>query len=502
MGAMQPTVVVQMKSVSKAFPGVTALDDVDFSAAAGQIHALVGENGAGKSTLIKILGGVFAPDKGKIILKDHEVVLRNPHTARSAGICVVHQELVLVPYMTVVENILLGQEPTTAGWVRSRKMSSDARDYLDALNARIDCDARVVDLTASEQKLVQIAKALAANPKILVLDEPTAALGKEETTDFFTALERIKRDGTAIVYVSHRLEEIFELADSATVLKDGRVVANMDVAHTNQDELIRLMIGRDLGDMFPERSATNGGRMVLSARGITRAGDLHGVDFDLHKGEILGIAGLKGQGQDALLKAIFGALPMDGGSIAFDGSPIHVRNPRDAIRVGMALVTDKRGEEGLCLLLNVRDNITLATLRHRQKLGVIQSRYEREAADGVVEHLNVQTSGMKKLVKYLSGGNQQKIVVGKWLIAEPKVMMFIEPTLGIDVGAKTELYRLIRELADQHDMGVLMVSSDMLELLGLCTRILVMYGGRIVRAFKGEEATEELIMKASLGKME
>jgi ribose transport system ATP-binding protein len=495
-------IVVQMKSVTKWFPGVKALDDVDFSVSAGQIHALVGENGAGKSTLIKVLGGVFAPDKGRIFMGDREVFLRVPHSAQAAGICVVHQELILVPFMSVAENILLGQEQVnTLGLVRTGRMKQDALKFLEILNAHIECDARVADLTASQQKLVQIAKALASNPQILVLDEPTAPLGIQEAADFFRALQVMKERGTALVYVSHRLEEVFQIADQVTVLKDGKVVADKMVAHTSQDELIRLMIGRELGEMFPTKSEVKGSRTILSVRGLKREGELFDIDLDLQQGEILGIAGLKGQGQDVLLKALFGAVQRDGGTISHAGREVRIKSPSEAIRTGMALVTDKRADEGLCMLLNVRHNLALSTLKKRQKLGVILPGEERTITARMVDHLNVQTASLKKLVKYLSGGNQQKVIVGKWLISEPHIMMFIEPTLGIDVGAKTELYRLIRELADTHSMGVLMVSSDMLELLGLCNRILVMYGGKIVSEIQGDVATEEMIMKAALGKV-
>lgn len=493
--------VVAMKSVTKWFPGVKALDNVDFSALAGQIHALVGENGAGKSTLIKVLGGVFAPDKGRIFLKGKEVVLRTPHDAQGAGICVVHQELILVPFMSVAENILLGQEQVNhVGLVRTGRMKKDAGKFLEILRARIECDARVVDLTASQQKLVQIAKALASNPQILVLDEPTAPLGKEETVDFFRALQLMKDRDIAIVYVSHRLEEIFQIADQVTVLKDGKVIVTEKVAQIDQEELIRHMIGRELGEMFPAKPAGKKSPTIFSVRGLKREGELFGIDLDLQQGEILGIAGLKGQGQDVLLKALFGAVQKDGGAISLSGSAVRIKSPSEAIRTGIALVTDKRAEEGLCMLLNVQHNLALSTLQRRQRFGVILPGEEQTISARIVDHLNVQTSSLKKLVKFLSGGNQQKVVVGKWLISEPTVMMFIEPTIGIDVGAKTELYRLIRELADTHRMGVLMVSSDMLELLGLCDRILVMYGGRIVSEIQGEAATEEMIMKAALGK--
>jgi ABC-type sugar transport system ATPase subunit len=493
---------VRMTSVTKRFPGVIALEDVDFSASSGRIHALVGENGAGKSTLIKILGGVLAPDEGRIHLGDAEVVLHDPHQAQVAGIGIVHQELALVPYMSVAENIVLGKERTNAlGLVRGASMRRDAKALLEFLNAAIEWDTRVADLTAGQQKLVQIAKALAWGPHILVLDEPTAPLGKQETADLFRAIGLLRERGTAIIYVSHRLEEIFQIADDVTVLKDGKVVATKPVSETSQDELIRLMIGRELGEMFPPRTA-RAKQTVLAVRGLQRDGELFDVNLDLRQGEVLGIAGLKGQGQDVLLKTLFGALHKSSGTVEVAGKAVRIRRPCDAIRAGMALVTDKRAEEGLCMLLSIRHNLALSTLQRRQRLGVIGGRTEISVASRIARHLNVRTDSLKKTVKYLSGGNQQKVIIGKWLIAEPAVLMFIEPTLGIDVGAKTELYRLIRELAETRNMGVLMVSSDMLELLGLCDRILVMYGGRIVKEIPGDAASEESIMKAALGRVQ
>jgi len=494
--------IVQMKSVSKSFPGVNALDNVDFSVIAGQIHALVGENGAGKSTLIKILGGVFPPDKGEIYLKNRKVVFKNPHSAQAAGICVVHQELILVPYMSVVENILLGQEYINRlGLVQTARMKQHALKFLEVLDARLDCEALVADLAANQQKLVQIAKAFASNPEILVLDEPTAPLGKRETANFFKALQLMKERGTAIVYVSHRLEEIFEIADQVTVLKDGKIVTTKEISQTNQDELIRFMIGRELGEMFPKKAERGANNTILSVKGLKCEGELFDIHLDLQKGEMLGIAGLKGQGQDILLKSLFGAIQKDGGEISIADKLVYINNPADAIKAGMALVTDKRTTEGLCMSLSIRHNLALPTLQRRSRFGVILSQAEQRKLVKIIEDLNVKSSSLQQQVKYLSGGNQQKVVVGKWLISEPKVMMFIEPTLGIDVGAKTELYRFIRDLAEKHSMGVIIVSSDMLELLGLCNRILVMYEGRIVSEFQDKDATEENIMKAALGKV-
>lgn len=494
--------IVRMESVSKTFPGVKALDQVTLSCRQGEIHALVGENGAGKSTLIKILGGVYPPDSGSIFLREKKYFFNSPHSANLAGIYIVHQEFSLVPYMSVAENILLGQESHNfLGLVKSGLMRRRALDALRLVNLDVSPDGLVAHLSASRQKLVEIAKALAASPDILVVDEPTAPLNKEEIQDFFKILKSLKEKGTTILYISHHLEELFEIADRVTVLKDGRKVATVDIDRTDEDELIRMMIGRSLEDMFPPRQASSDRETVLSVRGLERKGSLHQVDLNLKRGEILGVAGLKGQGQDILLKTIFGATPKDRGEIRIDGHRVEVGSPADAIRLGMAMVTDNRAAEGLCQLLSVRDNLVLPTLKQRQRMGVIDAQKEMEAVNTAVDRLNIKTSSHGKSVKFLSGGNQQKIVVGKWLMADPRVILLIDPTVGIDVGAKTELYGLIRSLAAEKNIGVLMVTSDMLELLGMCDRILVMYEGRIVKEIAGSEATEEEIMRAAVGRV-
>ncbi len=493
--------IVDMVSVSKRFPGVQALDQVTFSCKRREIHALVGENGAGKSTLIKILGGVFPPDRGSIHLRGERVSFRSPHAAQVAGIHIVHQEFNLVPYMSVTENILLGQENCSRlGLVQSPVMRGRALDALAGVNVHLDPDVPVVSLSASQQKMVEIAKALTASPDILVLDEPTAPLNKRETHDFFQVLNTSRDQGTTIIYISHHLEEIFEIADRVTILKDGKKVCTKEIGEIHEDDLIRRMIGRELGDMFPEKGVHATAESILSVRQLEREGELSDINLDLRKGEILGVAGLKGQGQVILLKTIFGVLSKDKGEIKIDGKPVVISKPAQAIQAGMALVTDKRASEGLCLLLDVRDNLALPTLNSRQRFGIIRRGSEGVTVKQTVGDLNIHTPSLRKLAKFLSGGNQQKIVIGKWLMAEPRIVLFIDPTAGIDVGAKTELYRLMRDLAEEKDMGVLVVTSDMLELLGLCDRILVMYEGSIVSEISGREATEEDIMRAAVGK--
>ena len=358
-----------------------------------------------------------------------------------------------------------------------------------------------MDLSASQQKLVEIAKALVVNPDILVVDEPTAPLNKTEAVEFFKVLSQLKAQGTTIIYISHRLEEIFQIADRVTVLKDGKKVSTQNIEDTHIDDVIRMMIGRELGDMFPDKEKTSQPVNIMAVRGLKRKNKLHDIAFELRKGEILGFAGLQGQGQDTLLRTIFGALEKNAGGIMIDGLEVDIKSPANAIAAGISLVTDKRGSEGLCLDLSVRNNLALPTLGRRQKHFVISKSEEDAVVQNMVADLNIQASSYSKIVKFLSGGNQQKIVVGKWLIADPRIMLFINPTTGIDVGAKTEFYRLIRRFVKKRDIGIVLVTSDMLELLGLCDRILVMYNGRIVREIVGEEATEEDIMRAAVGRV-
>jgi ribose transport system ATP-binding protein len=386
------------------------------------------------------------------------------------------------------------------GLVKAVKLRQQAVQALDLVNVQLAPDSLVIHLSAAHQKLVEIAKALATTPDILVVDEPTAPLTKQETHDFFQVLRTLKARSTTIIYISHRLEEIFQLADRVTVLKDGKNVATKEIGETDEDDVIRMMIGRELGDMFPEKTRHLKEENILSVCHLSCKDDLFDIHFDLRKGEILGIAGLEGQGQDILLKTIFGVFQKDKGEIKVDGKSVIIDSPGQAIKVGMALVTDKRGAEGLCLNLSVRDNLALPTLKTRQQFSIINRKQEGATVEKIATDLNIQTPSLRKLVKFLSGGNQQKTVVGKWLIGQPRIMLFIDPTVGIDVGAKTEMYKLMRELVAESDLGVVVVTSDMLELLGLCDRILVMYQGQIVSEMLGKDATEEEIMRAAVGR--
>lgn len=494
---------VQMVGICKSFPGVKALKNVSFSCKSGEIHALVGENGAGKSTLIKILGGVYQPDAGTVSINGIEHNLRSPREAQVAGVSVIHQEHSLVPYMTVAENILLGDERRNRlGLVNERINRDRARAVLESIGCEIRTGEIVANLNSTKQKLVEVAKALALEPSILVVDEPTASLGKKETDLFFAALGRLRDDGVSIVYISHLLDEIFQIADRVTVLKDGEYVATKETRDTDGDELIRLMIGRKVGELFPPKSKDiNENKVpILSLQHLQCGNELRDVSLSLNPGEILGIAGLEGNGQGSLLRAVFGALDLDSGTILIDGKPIRISKPSEAIRAGIALVTEDRAREGLCLQLSVTENLALPTLRKRQTMGILSQNREEKMVKQTVSNLNIKTTSFANQVQFLSGGNQQKVVIGKWLNAEPRIILFIEPTLGIDVGAKADVYQLIRKLAEERGKGVIVVTSDMLELLGLCDRILVMYQGQVVADIPRETATEEKITKAAVGR--
>lgn len=493
--------IIQMKSITKTFPGVRALGDVNFSCRRGEIHALLGENGAGKSTLIKILSGVYIPDEGEIMLENEGMHFKSPHDAQQKGIGVIHQELILVPYMSVAENIFLGQEQRNRyRFINSGEMNEKASEILASIGSDLNPTDIVAGLDSTNQKLVQIAKSLVKQPKILIVDEPTAPLGTKEVEDFFAALRRLKEQGTTIIYISHHLEEIFEIADRLTVLKDGQNVTTVNVADTDIDEVIRFMIGRELGDLFPKKAAGSSiGGTILEVKNLNRGNVLFDVNFELKSGEILGVAGLEGNGQDTLLRTVCGGFSKDSGELFVEGAEVRINDPTDAINAGFALVTDKRGDEGLCLQLSVGDNLALPTLKKRQKLGVIDKAAEKTIVEKNIDEFSIKTPSGSKQAKFLSGGNQQKIVIGKWLNNDPKIIFMMEPTLGVDVGAKAEIYQFARRLADSEGKGVVIVTSDMLELLGLCDRILVMHKGRLVKELSREEATEEKILKAAVG---
>ena len=489
--------------ISKSFAGVTALHDVDFDLAHGEVHALMGENGAGKSTLMKILAGVHTRYEGAIRVEGRAVSFGGVRDAEAAGVAIIHQELNLVPELSVADNIFLGREPLIAGvLIDRRRIVRAAERLLRRLGVSIAPTRRIAELRIGEQQLVEIAKALSLDARILIMDEPTSALSSLECDTLFKIVRQLAHDGVAIIYTSHRIEEVLDLANRVTVLRDGRRVLTAPIAKLSRGAIISAMVGREMVVSHRGKAAQDGTVVlsvrnltldILSGRGWRRA--LHGVNFQLRRGEILGIGGLLGSGRSEILEAIFGvARGWRGGEITIDGAAVDITSPADAYRLGVALVTEDRKERGLHLAASICDNIALPSIGALSRFGLRAFARECALADDVVQKLSVRCTGIDQLVVTLSGGNQQKIVIGKWLATAPRVLLLDEPTRGIDVGAKQEIYQLVFALAEQ-GLGIIVVSSEMPELLLLSDRILVMCEGRQTGLLRREDATQETVMR-------
>ena len=489
-----------MEGISKSFPGVQALRDVQFEVQGGEVHALVGENGAGKSTLMRILGGVHQRDAGEIHLRGQPVEIPSPVYARMLGISIIHQELNQVPALPVAENIFLGREPRRAGgFVDWKTMYARADTLLQDLGLPIDPRRRLGTLTVAEQQLVEIAKALSVEADLVIMDEPTAALTVEETERLFRFIRDLRPRGVGIVYITHRLEEIFTIADRVTVLRDGQYVGTYAIGELTMDGLIRLMVGRQLTEKFPKEPVA-AGAPVLEVRGLTSRGRFTDVSFTVHRGEILGIAGLIGSGKAAVAHAIFGAIPVDSGEILVDGHPVTIRSPSEAIAHGIGLVTEDRKRLGLVLGMSVTANITLPVLPELETAGFVRRREEAARVTQAIRDLDMAVASPEQPARNLSGGTQQKVVVAKWLQTGARVLLLVEPTRGIDVGAKVEMYRLMVALA-RRGVGIVMISSELPEILGMSDRILVMHEGRITGEFPRETATQEAILASASGRI-
>ena len=487
-----------MTNIRKAFPGVVALDGVDLEVRRGEVHVLLGENGAGKSTLMKILSGAYEKDAGEIWIDGARVEIGGPRHARQLGVGVIYQELTLVPTLSAAENIFLGREPRRwPGLVDRHRQRARAQEALDQIGATFDARTPVLSLSLAERQMVEIARALSLDARILIMDEPTSALSERETRALFASIRRLTARGVAVVYISHRLAEIFEIGHRVTVLRDGRRVATRDVAGADRHELVRLMADRDVDDQVPNRS-TAAGDEVLRVEGLQRRGVLHDVSFSVRAGEIVCLAGLMGSGRTEVARALFGADAIDGGEIHVRGRQRRVRSPRDAIRARIGLVPEDRKGQGLVLGLSVRKNITLPVLRALSRLGVVRAGAERELGARFVRELRVKTASTEHRVIDLSGGNQQKVVLAKWLASKVDVLILDEPTRGIDVAAKQEVYQLINRLAAE-GVGILVISSELPEVIGLADRVVVMREGRAVAELSRHEATAERIMGHAVG---
>lgn len=491
--------LLEMRGISKWFPGVRALYRVNFSCEAGEVHALVGENGAGKSTLMKILGGAYAADEGEILLDGRKVSIRNPLDAQRLGIGVVYQEFTLFPHLSVAENIFVGKELFKGPFLDYTRMARKSEELLSSLGFSIDPLARVCDLGVAQQQVVEICKIIVQECRLVVMDEPSACLTERELERLFELIRRLKGRGVAIIYISHRLDEIFQIADRVTVLKDGEVVGTASPDRISKNQLIEMMVGRKVAEIYPsKRSTENHREVLLSVRGLTWPGRVNNVSFDLYKGEILGIAGLVGSGRTELAQALFGLAHGVTGDIFVNGRKVVVRSPAEAAEVGLALVTEDRKSEGICLRRSVRENVSLAWLRRRCRFGFLPITSEKKLVRDLISRLRIVCAGEDVEVQYLSGGNQQKVVLAKWLATEPMVLILDEPTRGIDVGAKVEIYTLIRRLADA-GLGIIMISSELPEVLGMSDRILVMRNGTIVGELSAKEATEGRVLSYAFG---
>ncbi|NDL61574.1 sugar ABC transporter ATP-binding protein [Acerihabitans arboris] len=489
--------LLTMKHVTKRFPGVLALDNVNFDLNRGEVHALLGENGAGKSTLMKILSGVYSCDEGQIVLEGRPVTISSPIQAGALGIAIIHQEFNLFPDLTVEQNIYIGREyHKRHKWILDETAQRQAvLDILAMLNLNIDPTRRISQLTVAQQQMVEIAKALSVNAKILIMDEPTAALTESEIDSLFKVIELLKSQGVAIVYISHRLEELALIADRATVMRDGKYIATVDYTRVRIEQLIAMMVGRDLGDIYPARAATPGDEVVLGVRNLGRRGVLSDITFELRKGEILGIAGLMGAGRTEVARALFGADPMDCGEISLSGRDVTINSVHGAIALGIGYLTEDRKKDGLALGLSVGTNIMLSSYRqYANRWGIIDDKRCNSVSESLRRQLRIKTPDLEQLAVNLSGGNQQKIIIAKWLCKNSEILIFDEPTRGIDVGAKLEIYDLMNQLTAE-GKSIIMISSELPEILGMCDRILIMRQGRITAELSSAQANQENIMK-------
>ena len=489
---------LKMSGITKQFPGVRALDGVDFMLRQGEVHAIVGENGAGKSTLMNMLGGTLTPDSGSIELDGRAVSIAGPGESLRLGIGFVHQESNLLGNLTVLENVFLAREIRKGGCLDRRAMRREILGVNERLGYRLDPDAVVGALPLAEQQCVEITRALLAKPRILILDEPTAALDDSEVARLFGIVRKLRDEGVAVIYISHRLDEIFQLADRITVLKDGRLVGVREVKDITKDEVISMMVGRVLEDIYPRRDNIAPGETLLEVENLTVPGSVKGVSFQVKAGEIVGLGGLEGQGQRDAVRAIFGDVPFTEGRITANGLVLKSRGIRGRIRRGVAYVTHDRRGEGLILHESVRRNSALASLYRRSCAGFIKGAQERAAVEENVEKMQIKVSSIEQKASTLSGGNQQKVMLARWLMTQPRVLMIDEPTKGVDVGARMSVYRIIDQLT-REGIAILMLTSDMMELIGLSDRVLVFYEGRITGELKRGEATEEKIMLAASG---
>lgn len=491
-------VLVSMEGIEKSFPGVHALSQCRFELLAGEVHALVGENGAGKSTLMKLLAGVYSKDAGRILVKGQEVEIPNPRAAQLLGISIIHQELNLMYHLSVAQNIFIGREPRLNRLpflLDEKEINDKTQQLFDTLHMKLDPRTLVSDLTVAKQQMVEIAKALSFNSSVLIMDEPTAALTETEIEDLFRIIRQLRDKGVGVVHISHRLEELKQISDRITVMRDGHYIDTVRTSEVTIDRIIHMMVGRTIFESTPEVPENPNQEVVLEVKNLKRGKVIKDVSFNLKKGEILGFAGLIGAGRTEVARAIFGADPIDSGEVYVNGKHVKIHSPQDAVKYGIGYLSEDRKRYGVTLGMDVQNNIVLATMKKFLRfLGWVDDTKIRATGEQYVTALSIKTPSLQQLVKNLSGGNQQKVVIGKWLAANSDILIFDEPTRGIDVGAKSEIYRLLNDLA-QHGKSIIMISSELPEILRMSHRVIVMCEGQITGDLNIAEATQEKIMK-------
>lgn len=494
-------IVLEMKNIKKSFSGVHALKGIDFSLKKGEVHALLGENGAGKSTLIKTLGGIYRPDEGTITIRGSQVVIDKVTTAREYGIGIIHQEIVLVPHLSVAKNIYLGREPLTRGGILDEKrMITEAHTMISRLGLSIDVTRPVEELTIAQQQMVEIVKAISFNAKILVMDEPTSSLSEEEVEKLFETIGKLKTHNVSIIYISHRMEELFRISDRITVIRDGLYVGTKDTDKTNTHELVAMMVGRNLESFYTRTyNKLEGAPVVLDVKHLSSKGYFEDVSFSVRRGEVIGFAGLVGAGRSEIMMSIFGCPPQrSSGTVLLNGEEVHFTNSLQAIRKGIGFVPEDRKKQGLVLSNSVGYNITLASLRFLMK-GISISKNKRQAIiDKHIKKLMIKTSSADAEVSSLSGGNQQKVVIAKWLATQPSLLILDEPTRGVDVGAKYEIYTIINQLASE-GIAIIFISSELPEIINMCDSVCVVRAGKIVKQIPHETLSQEYIMQFAAG---
>lgn len=496
--------ILRVKGISKSFSGVKALDNIHFDLRKGEVHALMGENGAGKSTFMKILIGLVAPDSGEVLLEGENLVGNNVNETLKKGISMIHQEILIIPELTVAQNIFLGREREASGkrgllsgWLNDSEINRQAADLLDRMGVSIAPKSKMKQLSVAQMQMVEIAKAISNNAKVIIMDEPTSAISDKEVATLFQIIRDLKGQGVSIIYISHKMDEIFRISDTITVLRDGKYMGTKCAAELDQNALIAMMVGREIDQMFPEATQP-AGEEVLKVEGLGCAGKFSNINFSVKAGEILGLAGLMGAGRTEIARAVFGLDQWDEGKITMKRMPLKARTPREAIDKGIGYVSEDRKGLGFIPRMSVKDNITLSSINNHRKGGFINTHSEQSVTDKMIADLKIKTAGTGQHVTFLSGGNQQKVVIGRVLLAAPELIILDEPTRGVDVGAKFEIYKLIRSLADR-GIAIIMISSELPEILGLSDRILVLSKGKQTALLSKEEATQETIMRYAVG---